>query len=489
VSSVGAMSHPGTIAKANSVLHEGWTLASLSECVDILDSQRVPVNSDERAKRQGRVPYYGATGQVGWIDDNLFNEELLLLGEDGAPFLDKSVPISYIITGKSWVNNHAHVLRAIVGLTDNRFLKFWLDVFDFSEYVTGSTRLKLTQTAMKRIPVSLPPLPEQRRIAQMVEDLLGHVSSAREHLVRVPMILKRFRQAVLASACSGRLTEDWRRTDGNQSATQNTRLQRLSEDAQEGLPEIHESWRWTAIGEISEIRGGIQKQPKRTPTKNAFPYLRVANVLRGRLDLSEIKQMELFAGELETYQLRAGDLLVVEGNGSLSEIGRSAIWGGEIDNCVHQNHIIRVRLRGCIPEYIDAFWNSDFGTSVITERAVTTSGLYSLSTKKVASIPLPLPPLEEQREIVRRTSALLTVSDTIARLVVNATLKADKLTQSILAKAFRGELVPTDAELARREGREYEPASVLLERIKRERASETKPPSVKRGVRKASAHV
>src|SRR5437762_9259028 len=83
----------------------------LGEVVDILDSRRIPVNSDERAKRVGDVPYYGATGQVGWIDDCIFDEELVLLGEDGAPFLDHTKPKAYMIRGKSWVNNHAHVLR------------------------------------------------------------------------------------------------------------------------------------------------------------------------------------------------------------------------------------------------------------------------------------------------------------------------------------------------------------------------------------------
>src|SRR5438128_1786576 len=88
-----------------------WPRRPLGEVVDILDSRRIPVNSKERAKRVGDVPYYGATGQVGWIDDYIFNEELVLLGEDGAPFLDQTKPKAYLIRGRSWVNNHAHVLR------------------------------------------------------------------------------------------------------------------------------------------------------------------------------------------------------------------------------------------------------------------------------------------------------------------------------------------------------------------------------------------
>lgn len=354
----------------------------------------------------------------------------------------------------------------------------------------GTTVQSVRYEELCSLMIQVPPSHEQKRITGRLENLLEEVGSARERLSRVPLILKRFRQAVLTAACSGKLTEDWREGDGRRSSAQTTKPLPIAEDAQEDLPELPESWRWTPIGEVSEIRGGIQKQPKRTPKRHAFPYLRVANVLRGRLDLSQVKQMELFEGELETYRLEAGDLLVVEGNGSLTEIGRSAIWGGEIENCVHQNHIIRVRVRGCIPEYVDAFWNSRFGTSIITARAVTTSGLYSLSTKKVAAIPLPLPPLEEQREIMRRADALLGVADAVEERVSVAITRANKLSESILAKAFRGELVPTEAELARREGREYEPASVLLERIRAEKENPAKAPPVARSkLRKASAHL
>lgn len=136
-----------------------WTIAPLGICVDVLDSQRKPVNASERAPRLGKIAYYGATGQVGWIDDHLFDEELVLLGEDGAPFLDKTKSIAYIISGKSWVNNHAHVLRARRELTSNRYIKYFLDWFDFTGYVQGSTRDKLTQGAMNSIPVRLPPPP------------------------------------------------------------------------------------------------------------------------------------------------------------------------------------------------------------------------------------------------------------------------------------------------------------------------------------------
>ncbi|MDF1580357.1 MAG: restriction endonuclease subunit S, partial [Desulfuromonadales bacterium] len=97
-------------------LSTGWEWTTLENVAEILDSQRVPVNAKERETRQGDIPYYGATGQVGFIDDYLFDEELVLLGEDGAPFFDPSKQKAYIIRGKSWVNNHAHVLRTKAGI-------------------------------------------------------------------------------------------------------------------------------------------------------------------------------------------------------------------------------------------------------------------------------------------------------------------------------------------------------------------------------------
>lgn len=151
----------------------GWELAELGDVVEVLDSRRVPVNAKERAVRPGDVPYYGATGQVGWIDEALFNEELVLLGEDGAPFLDPAKPKAYLVDGPSWVNNHAHVLRALDGVTTNRFLRYALDAADYRPHVNGTTRLKLTKKAMCAMPMRVPPLAEQERIVAALDEHLA----------------------------------------------------------------------------------------------------------------------------------------------------------------------------------------------------------------------------------------------------------------------------------------------------------------------------
>lgn len=153
-----------------------WRLQPLSDVVDILDSQRVPVKASDRAKLGGSIPYYGATGQAGTINRAIFNEPLVLLGEDGAPFFDLAKPKAYLIDGPAWVNNHAHVLRTGQDL-DRSFLKHYLDAFDYRGFANGTTRLKLTQGAMRRIPVPTPKLSEQRRIVEILEDHLSHLDA------------------------------------------------------------------------------------------------------------------------------------------------------------------------------------------------------------------------------------------------------------------------------------------------------------------------
>src|SRR6266508_935737 len=270
--------------------------------------------------------------------------------------------------------------------------------------------------------------------------------------------VERFRQGVLAAACSGHLTAGWRNehqiVESADALIQRSRqaLNGRTKDKGQSEPtpapnwlELPESWRWAPLRSLADIRGGIQKQPKRAPKNNSYPYLRVANVLRGRLDLSELHRFELFNDELETYRLAPGDLLVVEGNGSASEIGRSALWNGEIDDCVHQNHIIRVRCVAVDPRFVGLFWNSPIGSQGIGALAVTSAGLYSLSTKKIGSVAIPVAPLEEQREIVSRVYQLLETADRLQRQIETAGRRVHLSSQAVLTKAFQGELTPNGA--------------------------------------------
>ena len=159
-------------------LPNGWILCNLENVIELYDNYRKPINGSERQKRKsGKTtaslyPYYGATGLVDYIDSYLLDGQYILLGEDGAPFLDASAKKAFIVQGKFWVNNHAHVLKSLIS---TEYLVHVLNCFDYGDYVKGSTRLKLTQKDMLGIPVYLPPYNEQLRIVSMVNDLFSQL--------------------------------------------------------------------------------------------------------------------------------------------------------------------------------------------------------------------------------------------------------------------------------------------------------------------------
>ena len=192
-------------------LPDGWGWTTLASCAEVLDSQRVPINAKEREIRvSGKpmselYPYYGATGQVGWIDDYLFDEELVLLGEDGAPFLDFLKNTAYLIKGKSWVNNHAHVLKAKTEISSNQFLCHYLNTFDYHGYLTGTTRLKLNQSTMRKIPVPIPPFPEQQCIVGEIERYFSIADQIETMIADQLKHAEPLQQSILNHAFSGKL--------------------------------------------------------------------------------------------------------------------------------------------------------------------------------------------------------------------------------------------------------------------------------------------
>ena len=147
-----------------------WPTKLLGEVVTCLDSQRIPVKDDDRQRRLGTVPYYGANGQVGWINEAIFDEPLLLVAEDGGHFNEPERGVAYTIRGPSWINNHAHALRPDESKVLLDFLGYYFRHFDFRPYITGTTRAKLTQRDLMRADVPVPPLAEQERIVKLLDE-------------------------------------------------------------------------------------------------------------------------------------------------------------------------------------------------------------------------------------------------------------------------------------------------------------------------------
>ena len=189
------------VDRRDRALPAGWSILPLSQCAEILDARRVPINEAERnvrttGKREEQLfPYYGATRQQGWIDDYLFDEDLVLLGEDGVLFFDPFRPKAYRVSGKCWVNNHAHVLRPTTTIAS--WLCHALNVADYSGRATGTTRLKLTQGQMLDMPVTVPPLAEQKRIVAKVDELMRLLDDLEAKQKQKREVQARFRTAAL----------------------------------------------------------------------------------------------------------------------------------------------------------------------------------------------------------------------------------------------------------------------------------------------------
>jgi type I restriction enzyme S subunit len=285
-----------------------WHFVPLADIADILDNKRVPINSKEREGRQGSVPYYGATGQVGWIDNHIFDEELVLLGEDGAPFLDPGKPKAYVVRGKSWVNNHAHVLRA--RHVPTAWLQNYLNTINYRDFVTGTTRLKLTQAEMRKIMVPVAPKATMLNIVAEIEKQFSRLDEAVAGLERVKANLKRYKAAVLKSAVAGRLapTEaDLARREGRSYETGTQLLQRILETRRSqwqgkgkykepaapdttDLPELPEGWAWANLAIAAErVTVGHVGPMKDEYVDSGIPFLRSQNVRPNRYDEEGLK--------------------------------------------------------------------------------------------------------------------------------------------------------------------------------------------------------
>ena len=339
--------------------------------------------------------------------------------------------------------------------------QYWVAIAD---QTSGIAIPNVNASKLKQLEVLLPPLPEQKRIVTKVEELLTRVNAAKTHLAKVSMILKRFRQAVLAAACSGRLTADWR----NENQTEN---------GPEGS-ELPPGWHWMPIKELLPP-GGIFDGPFGSNLKtadytdNGVRVVRLENV--GSLQF--FRQKETYISQekykiLSKHTVGAGDIIFAS---FIDEEVRACVLPKLKTKAIAKADCFCLRPRQEVVNrhYLTFQLVSRESYERLSE-SIHGATRPRINTTQLRNLEVRICPLAEQQEIVRRVEALSKLADTIEKRVAAASLGAEKLTQAILAKAFRGELVPTEAELAHRDARSYEPASELLARIKSERESKKK---------------
>ena len=333
----------------------------------------------------------------------------------------------------------------------------------------------------------MPPLPEQHRIVAEIERLFTRLDASVASLERARANLRRYRASVLKSACEGTLvpTEaSLAREEGRDYEPGSVLLERVLAarrarwESQEkrrgkyrepsppdvsGLPELPEGWVWATLSQISELKGGVTKGQKyrNEQSLREVPYLRVANVQRGYLDLKQLSMIETTQETIDQLRLVPGDVLFTEG-GDRDKLGRGWVWKGEVEECIHQNHVFRARLflDGVIPEIV-SWWGNSFGQDFFSRVGKQTTNLASINLSVLSQFPVPLPPLAEQRRIVAEVERRLSVIRQSEVAVEASLARAGRLRQSILKQAFSGQLVAQDPD--------DEPASALLERIRAER--------------------
>ena len=349
----------------------------------------------------GSVPVFGSSGVVGTHAQALTNGPTIVVGRKG------NVGAIHYSPVPCWPIDTAYFVEAPVGHSAS-YYRYLLTSLNLSQLDKSTAIPGLSRDDYNAVQVSIHPPEQQEKVVAEIDKQFSRLDEAVANLQRVKANLKRYKAAVLKAAVEGRLVE----TVGG--------------------------WRASTLGAEGAIIGGLTKNQKRNDLSLKLPYLRVANVYANELRLDDIEYIGVAEKELEKLLVRKGDLLVVEGNGSPDQIGRVALWNDAIPNCVHQNHLIKVRFgEEVMPEWALIWMLSPIGRHEIEKVSASTSGLHTLSVGKVSRLPIDVPELEEQSRIVAEVDRQLSILRGV-EAEVNANLqRAQALRQSVLAKSFQ----------------------------------------------------
>jgi type I restriction enzyme S subunit len=372
----------------------------------------------------------------------------------------------------------------------------------------GGAQSNISNGLVRQTWIPIAPENEQRRIVAKIEELFSDLDAGVAALMRAKANLKRYRASVLKAAVEGHLTAAWRAEHlGTEPASallariltqrrQKWEADQLAKFTAAGksppknwkdkypepsppdttnLPELPQGWCWTTLEAIANLVGGVTKDQKKANRAGMreVPYLRVANVQRGYLDLSEMKSISASNEDISDLRLEVGDVLFTEG-GDRDKLGRGWVWSAELPECIHQNHVFRGRLfsQEIQPRLVSHHGNT-FGKEWFIKAGKQTTNLASINLGILKRFPVPIPPSSEQSVIIALVDEKLSQIDAAAAQVEHGLLRAARLRQSILKQAFEGKLVPQDPA--------DEPASGLLARLqpteadKRGAGSQTSP--------------
>ena len=448
-------------------LPKGWVETEFGDVFDFKGGSQPPKSEFYSEPGEGRVRLlqirdFASDEKAVYIRDNgkwpKCSAADVMIGRYGAS-------VGKILSGKAGAYNVALVKLEFPQMEiDRRWVQAYLKTDHFQRplfQISRSAQNGFNKEDLKEVPVPIPPLAEQKRIVAKLEALNAKSARARTALARIETLVSRYKQAVLSKAFSGALTASFER--GNSAALLDT------DSDVDQLWSLPETWTWCRTDQIGRVGLGRQRSPKNHEGPQMRPYLRSANITWAGVDTSDVKEMNFDDADFKRFKLEVGDLLLNEGSGSAKEVGKPAIWRGEIADCCYQNTLLRVQPHRCSSEYAYYYFllTARAGRFVSSTQGVN---IQHIGREGLACYPFPLAPEPEQHEIVRRIESAFAKIDRLAAEAKRALALVGRLDEAVLAKAFRGELVPQDEN--------DEPAATLLARIRAEREAA---PKVTRG--------
>lgn len=411
-----------------------FSITSLENVVDILDHRRIPVNEEKRALAQGDTPYYGANGLQGYIDGWIFDEPLILMAEDGGYFDEFSTrPIAYKIGGKSWVNNHAHVLRPKISF-DFNYVFYCLQHKDVMPFIKGGTRAKLNQKELRAIKISVP---QSTKTQKQIAKILNVIDSA---VKKTEALIKKYQQ--IKAGLMHNLFTRGIGADG--------KLRPSREQAPELYQETKIGWipkDWD-IDELQNLLAPVANNLRSGPfgsallkhelVEDGIPFLGIDNIHVERFNdhfrrfVSEKKYIQLFK-----YTVKPRDVVIT----IMGTVGRCAVVPDSIDRALSSKHLWTITFNEelVIPELV--CWQLNFATWVKSWFRKETQGgiMDAIQSKTLRSLVLPIPPLDEQLVIFDRyksiSNKIKNESNTLEKLLkLKSGLMHDLLTGKVSVK-------------------------------------------------------
>ncbi|CAJ6791090.1 type I restriction enzyme specificity protein [Burkholderia pseudomallei] len=358
-----------------------WTMTRLRYLGHCLDGQRVPLNSEQRADKQGNVPYWGANSIVDYIDDALFDEELILLGEDGAPFFDRTRPVAFVSYGKVWPNNHIHVIRPTKGISAS-FVASALNITDYAQFIDGSTRDKLTQGRMGDIPVPLPPVEEQSVIAAFLDRETRKIDALISEQEKLLALLAEKRQATVSHAVTRGLNPDAPMMDSGAT----------------WLEQVPAHWQVCPIKHVARIGNG--STPNRDNpdywTEKGFPWLNSSVVNLDAVTQADQYVTELALAECHLPIVEPPAVLVgITGQGKTRGMASKLMFKATVNQ--HLAYIKTDDSKLTVPFLLRALEMAYDHLRTESEGAGSTKG--AITCEQLGRLAIPLPDTKEQLSI------------------------------------------------------------------------------------------